>query len=256
MTAKCDDLPDAAPSGAVALGKYLALYGGVSRRAAVAAVRDGRVTVNGVTEENPARRIAAADKVFLDGAAVADGGGRKYYYMLNKPRGFLCSNSDPHGEKLAVDLLPVMPGVRLFSAGRLDKDSEGLIIFSNDGEYVERIAHPRYGICKRYLVELTRPISGEERESLCRGVVDEGETLHALAVESAGGRKVMITLNEGKKREIRRMTAAIGAPTVRLRRISLGGLSLGDLPVGSFRELTVEERQLSLLSEAAGRRHQ
>ena len=168
----------------LSLGKFLALYGGLSRRAAVTAVKDGRVEVNSFPETNPARKIYAGDQLKLDGKSVKAVSERKYYYMLNKPRGYLCSNYDPHCDKLACSLLPTVPGVRLFSAGRLDKDSEGLIIFSNDGDYVERIAHPRYGICKRYLVELTRSLSKSEIELLCRGITDAGETLRALAAEN------------------------------------------------------------------------
>ena len=183
---------------ALSLGKFLALYGGLSRRAAVTAVKDGRVEVNSLPETNPARKVSSGDQLKLDGKSIQAGNGRKYYYMLNKPRGYLCSNYDPHCDKLACSLLPAIPGVRLFSAGRLDKDSEGLIIFSNDGDYVERIAHPRYGICKRYLVELSRHLSEAGMATLCRGITDAGETLRALAIEPVGGRKYLMRERSAK----------------------------------------------------------
>ena len=238
-----------AAEDAPSLGKFLALRTSLSRRDAVAAVRAGRVRLDGAVVTEPASRVGEGSRVELDGVPVAGEVFRPLrYYMLNKPRGFVCSSADPHAEKLAVDLLPTEPGVRLFSAGRLDKESEGLLIFSNDGDYVEALSHPRNRVLKRYRVEVTRPMTEAELARIRAGIVDDGEMLRVIEVIPRGGCVYEFVLNEGRKREIRRLTAAVGAPTVGLRRFAVGGLELGSLPVGECRELTPEERRLSLLS--------
>lgn len=231
------------------LGKFLALRTPLSRRAAIAAVKAGRVRLDGATVTEPAARVGEESRVELDGIPVeGDVPRRLRYYMLNKPRGFVCSSADPHAEKLAVDLLPIEEGVRLFSVGRLDKESEGLLIFSNDGDYAEALSHPRNRVLKRYRVEVSRPMTEPELKRIRAGIVDGGEVLRAVEVIPRGGCAYEFVLNEGRKREIRRLTAAVGAPTVRLRRFAVGGLELGDLPVGKYRELTPEEQRLSLAS--------
>ena len=236
------------PDSTVPLGKFLALRTALSRRAAVEAVKAGRVRLDGETVREPARRVTPGSRVELDGNAVETDEARPLrYYMLNKPRGYVCSSADPHAEKLALDLLPVEPGVRLFSAGRLDTESEGLLIFSNDGDYVEELSHPRNRVLKRYRVEVARPLSEREMSRLREGIADDGEVLRAIEVIPRGGCAYEFVLNEGRKREIRRMTAAVGAPTKRLRRFAVGALELGDLPEGKFRELSPEERRLSLI---------
>ena len=237
------------PAETLPLGKFLALHTSLSRRAAVAAVKAGRVRLDGAIVTEPAMRVGEGSRVELDGGPVAGGVSRPLrYYMLNKPRGFVCSSADPHAEKLAVELLPVEEGVRLFSAGRLDRESEGLLIFSNDGDYVEALTHPRHRVLKRYLVEVTRPMTEAELKRIRTGIADDGEVLRVIEVIPRGGCSYEFVLNEGRKREIRRLTAAVGAPTVRLRRFALGELELGDLPVGKYRELTPEDRRLSLVS--------
>jgi 23S rRNA pseudouridine2605 synthase len=152
----------------------------------------------------------------------------------------VCSNADAHADLLAVDLLSSIPA-RLFSAGRLDKDSEGAIIFSNDGEFINRLTHPRYGILKQYKVYTAAELSADSLKSMVRGLNDDGEFLQAKAVRPVGSKCYEVILNEGKKREIRRLTAACGAPTVRLISENIGGIALGDLPAGKFRELTPAE---------------
>ena len=231
------------------LGKFLALHASLSRRAAVAAVKAGRVRLDGVAVTEPAERVGQGSRVELDGVPVTGDEPRPLrYYMLNKPRGFVCSSADSHAEKLAVELLPVEAGVRLFSAGRLDKESEGLLIFSNDGDYVEALSHPRNRVLKRYRVEVTRPMTEAEVQRIRAGIVDDGEMLRVIEVIPRGGSVYEFVLNEGRKREIRRLTAAVGAPTIRLRRLAMGELELGDLPLGQYRELTPEDRRLSLVS--------
>ena len=227
------------------LVKFLSAAGVASRRAAGDLVKAGRIAVNGRTIREPGFRILPADTVTLDGRPV-EPAGRFHYIMLNKPRGYVCTNADPHAPRKAVDLIRLNPPVRLFSAGRLDKESEGMILFSNDGDYVARLTHPRYEIRKTYLVRVTREFTEPELTRIRTGITDGGEHLRVISIAPAGNCLYRIVLNEGKKREIRRLTAAVGSPTLELRRIRIGGLALGDLPQGAFRELTPEEVALTL----------
>ena len=227
------------------LVNFLSAAGVASRRAAGDLVKAGRIAVNGRTIREPGFRILPADTVTLDGRPV-EPAGRFHYIMLNKPRGYVCTNADPHAPRKAVDLIRLDPPVRLFSAGRLDKESEGMILFSNDGDYVARLTHPRYEIRKTYLVRVTREFTEPELTRIRTGITDGGEHLRVISIAPAGNCLYRIVLNEGKKREIRRLTAAVGSPTLELRRIRIGGLALGDLPQGAFRELTPEEVALTL----------
>lgn len=221
------------------LVKYIAASGAASRRQSENFIRSGRVTVNGEVEYNPAHRVVPGEVVMLDGEKIS--AAEKFYYiLLHKPRGYVCSSSDRHAEKLAVDLLKKIPA-RLVSAGRLDKDSEGAIIFSNDGSFINKLAHPRYGVLKTYRVHTDKPLSKSDIDRICRGIMDDGEMLRAESVSDLGKNVYEFILNEGKKREIRRLTAACGAVTRRLIRLKIGETALGDLPAGSFRELTAGE---------------
>ncbi len=222
------------------LVKFLSSAGIASRRAAGDLVKSGRIAVNGTIITEPGFRLNPNDRVSCDGTPVLPTE-KKYYIMLNKPRGYVCTNADPHAERKAVDLIRLTPPVRLFSAGRLDKDSEGLILFSNDGDYVAKLTHPRYEVRKVYLVRLRRELTPAEIEMMLHGIRDNGELLRVLEVSRCGDATYQLTLNEGRNREIRRLTARIGSPTRRLKRLRIGELSLGKLPPGSWRELTPEE---------------
>jgi pseudouridine synthase len=136
--------------------------------------------------------------------------------------------------------------VRLFSAGRLDKESSGLILFSNDGDFVAQLTHPKYQIVKRYVVRLASELTSEAQKQMVRGIKDEGEFLKVLKVVPLGGCRYELYLNEGKKREIRRLTAALGAPTLELDRLSIGALELGKLPRGEWRRLDLSEVKAAL----------
>ena len=227
------------------LVKFLSASGAASRRAAGELVKAGRVTVNGRTTLEPGFLVSPGDTVTLDGKPVKPVASL-HYILLNKPRGYVCTNADPHAPLKAIDLIRLDPPVRLFSAGRLDKESEGMILFSNDGDYVARITHPRHEILKTYLVRVTREFSAGELARIRTGIRDQGELLRVISIERIGKCRYRIVLNEGRKREIRRLTAAAGAPTIELRRVRIGGLELGDLPEGAFRELSPEEVALTL----------
>ena len=159
----------------------------------------------------------------------------------------MCTASDPHAPLKALDLIVPAPPVRLFSAGRLDKESSGLILFSNDGDFVAQLTHPRFRIVKRYVVRLASELSPEAQKQMVKGVMDEGERLQVLRVRSLGGCRYELFLNEGKKREIRRLTAALGAPTLELDRLAVGQLQLGALPRGEWRRLSDAEVKAALM---------
>lgn len=229
----------------IRLVKFLSTYAGVSRRAAGDLVKNGCVTVDGKTVTEPGLRVTPENRVTLNGTPVK-AQQRKYYIMLNKPRGYVSTNADPHADKKAVDLIVLPDAPRLFSAGRLDKESEGMLLFSNDGEYVATLTHPRNEILKTYIIQLQRELTSAEISKILNGIEDDGEFLHALELNALGNRRYSIILNEGRKREIRRMTAAVGSPTLRLKRVKTGKLELGNLAAGQWRELTFEEMQASL----------
>ena len=223
----------------VNLVKFISASGAASRRQAETLIRSGQVTVDGSVMLNPAHRVSGDENICLNGRKIVCTE-KRWYILLHKPRGYVCSNADRHAGKLAVDLLQSIPA-RLVSAGRLDKESEGAIIFSNDGEFINFLTHPRYGVLKRYIVHTAGNIEENDLRRMENGIEDNGEMLKAEAVRRIGKNRYEFILNEGKKREIRRLTAACGAPTKRLIRVQIGKVELASLPEGEFRELTGEE---------------
>ena len=224
------------------LGKIISQAAFLSRRAAVTAIKSGRVRLNGKVCMNPAERIEPGMKIAFDRRPLEiPDTAEKWYVMLNKPAGYVCTASDPHAPLKALDLIVPAPPVRLFSAGRLDKESCGMILFSNDGDFVAQLTHPKYQIVKRYVVRLAAELSPEAQKQMVKGIRDDGEVLRVLSVRSLGGFRYELLLNEGKKREIRRLTAAAGAPTKRLIRVAIGSVELGTLPCGKYRDLSESE---------------
>ena len=234
------------------LGKLISQAAFLSRRAAVTAIKSGRVRINGKVCMNPAERIEQGMKIAFDRRPLEIPDlNEKWYVMLNNPTGYVCTASDPHAPLKALDLIVPAPPVRLFSAGRLDKESSGMILFSNDGDFVAQLTHPRYQIVKRYQVRLAAELTPEAQKQMIRGVKDDGEVLRVLKVRSLGGCRYELFLNEGKKREIRRLTAALGAPTLELDRLAIGALELGALPRGEWRRLSDREVKAALTSGSA-----
>ena len=244
MTEKSKNLQDT-EENTFNLSRFLSLSGIASRRKCADIVKAGLVRINGQTVTEPGCRVNPDDEVIYDGRPVRIE--QRIYIMLNKPRGYVCTNDDPHAKKRAFDLIKI-DGARLFSAGRLDKDSEGLLIITNDGDYAMLLTHPRHEIFKTYLVTTDAPIPAAELNRLRGGIVDDGERLLPQKIEEAGSCLYRFILNEGKKREIRRMIAAVGRKTVTLQRISVGALTLGGLESGKWRFLSEAEVKLSLLS--------
>lgn len=236
------------------LQRYLARCGVASRRACEEIIASGRVTVNGQpvtrlgTAVNPAR-----DRVEVDGRSVSPEQ-RAVYLALNKPKGILTSASDRRGRRVVLDLLSGVEE-RVFPVGRLDMDSEGLLLLTNDGELAYRLTHPRYLVSKTYLVTVSGDLDLAEVEKLRKGVdLDDGITGPAevarykgrkLAVASDGTHRSqwLVTIHEGRKRQVRRMFDAIGHRVHRLVRIKFGPIELGELAPGGFRHLWPEEVQ-------------
>ena len=203
--------------------------------------------VNQEIVKEPGLKISSKDKVvYADEQVLSQ---KKVYIMLNKPRAYICTNEDPYAPLKAVDLIKLpqeQASIRLFSAGRLDKDSEGLLIFTNDGDYVEKIMHPKYEILKNYQVTTTSEILDNVLEKLRRGIDDNYEFLKAHKIKKEGNCLYTFILNEGKKREIRRMIRFAGTEIRTLKRISLGSLTLGTLESGKWKYLTPEDIKKTL----------
>jgi len=236
------------------LHKWLAACGVASRRRAEDLVRQGRVSVNGVRVTRPGALCdPSSDIVEVDGRPVAPPQ-RRLYLALNKPPGYVSSLRDAHAEKLVVDLLPRDMALRVKPAGRLDKDSEGLMLLTDDGPLIHRLIHPRYEVEKEYRVG----VAGEADERLAAALVEgvELEEGWAEAVEAdvlrrgAGVSVLRVVLVQGRKRQIRRMLAALGRRVVFLRRVRIGPIRLGRLAQGKWRRLTRAE--VRLLYETVG----
>lgn len=234
------------------LVKFAARSGAASRRGAEDLIRGGRIAVNGVPETDPARKIdPLRDTVSCDGKILhAPEEQEKVYILLHKPRGYTTSHHDVHAEKLAVSLIDLPVAGKLVSAGRLDRESEGLLIFSNDGDFIHLLTHPRYGLKKRYRVTADQPLTEAGLRRIAAGITDRGERLKAdqIVPDKTPG-VYLITLQEGKKREIRRLLKACGAATLRLERLALGPVELGSLAPGRWRKLT--SREVAELRNAA-----
>ena len=226
----------------ISLSKYLSVCGTASRRKSTDLIKQGKVQVNREIIKEPGYKIAPQDEVVYAGKQVLSQ--KKIYIMLNKPRGCICTNDDPHAPVKALDLIKLPPeqaSIRLFSAGRLDKDSEGLLIFTNDGDYAEKIMHPKYEILKTYHVRTFSEISDKILDELRRGINDDNEFLKPKKVIRDGKCQYTFILNEGKKREIRRMVRFAETEIKSLKRISLGALTLGTLKSGEWKYLSPED---------------
>ncbi len=223
------------------LAKFLAHAGVASRRGAEQLIAEGRVTVDGATVTDPARDVTGDHAVAFDGEPVK-GAEPRVVYALHKPAGVVSTVSDTHGRRTVVDL--VKSDRRLYPVGRLDAESTGLILLTNDGELANRLTHPRYEVPKTYRATLAGPaITDSALRRLRQGVeLEDGRTAPA-SVRRLTPHQLDITIHEGRNRQVRRMCEAVGRPVRQLARIRFGPLELGDLRPGRARRLTAAELQ-------------
>jgi 23S rRNA pseudouridine2605 synthase len=220
------------------LQKVLARAGLASRRVCEDYIAEGRVTVNGEVAGLGRRVDPLTDVIELDGALVPIAPGL-VYYLLNKPAGVVTTAADTHGRATVVGLVPTEP--RVFPVGRLDADTEGLLLLTNDGELTHRLTHPSFGVEKEYLASVEGDPSPAVLRTLREGVeLEDGVTAPAKAVRVSAG-LIRLTIHEGRNRQVRRMCEAVGHPVVRLVRSRIGSLSDRKLKPGEWRELTPAE---------------
>ena len=234
----------------VRIQKFIAESGLCSRRAAEAAIVAGEVYVNGQKAELGQKVEPGTDKVTVRGKAIRAQAQPKLALVMHKPRGVVCSNRDPHAEQTIFDLLPrEWARLRLFCAGRLDKDSEGLVILTSDGDLANKLMHPSNLVVKRYYVSLEEGFPAGRLRQLLRGVVIEGEHLkveRANLVNPGSDRsstELDVHMHHGKKREIRQLFTALGFQVRRLRRYQIGSLRLKGIPLRGVKQLSTKEIQ-------------
>jgi 23S rRNA pseudouridine2605 synthase len=225
------------------LQKLIAAAGLASRREAERWIANGRVSVNSRTASLGDSADPARDRVEVDGRLLVTDG-RKFYLLVNKPVGYVTSLRDPQGRPVVTQLVKGI-SARLYPVGRLDLNTEGLLLLTNDGELAHRLAHPRHQVEKTYLARVRGALSKQGRLKLEEGVLlEDGITAPARVeqVRITGSHTWLeLTIREGRKRQVRRMCEAIGHPVSRLKRIRIAFLDLDDLPVGKFRHLSSEE---------------
>jgi 23S rRNA pseudouridine2605 synthase len=245
--------------GGIRLQKVLASAGVDSRRKSEEYIVTGRVTVDGEVATDPGRKVdPETQDVRLDGERLRPQ--KKRYYLLNKPPGYLCTNYDPSGRARAVDLIPAHD-TRLFTVGRLDESSQGLLLVTNDGDLAQRLAHPRYQVPRVYRVQVAGVPTPETLAQLRKGVhFAEGRfgVRRAKRLKTQGQSTFLeVELTQGQNREIRRLFARFGHKVMWLQRVAFGPLKLGDLPVGRFRPLRPDEvKSLQTFVRAAAERRQ
>jgi len=232
----------------IRLQLFMARSGVASRRRSEDLIVSGEVTVNGQVVTELGTKVSIEDEVRVSGRRIRPET-RHVYLALNKPRKYLCTASDPQGRPLAIDLLGNEYSERLFSVGRLDFMSSGLIIYTNDGDFAKRISHPSSGIEKEYRVETKDPIPEDLLKQYRAGIEVEGENYALRSYRFRTPRVVHLVLVEGRNREIRRVFAHARAAVRKVHRVRIGRVRLGDLPPGAHRPLSVKEID-SLLHDA------
>lgn len=237
----------------IRLQKLIAESGLCSRRKAEELIKQGKVTVNG-RPVHIGDGATAKDIITVDGTVLRrEKKRKKYYLMLNKPRGYVTTMSDELDRKCVTELLDDFPE-RVYPVGRLDRNSEGLLLFTNDGDFSNDIMHPSRHVSKTYRVTVRPPVSDEQLARLAEGVVIDGRKTLPAAVtvltQEQGRVVLQIVIKEGRNRQIRKMCEAVGLEVARLKRTAIGPLKLGMLKPGAYRELTSEE--LRALRSAMG----
>lgn len=228
----------------IRLQKYLAICGIASRRTSEKFILDGRVAVNSETVTEMGVQVdETKDIVTVDGEIIRPET-EKHYIAYNKPIGEVTTVSDPEGRATVMDKFADYP-VRLFPVGRLDYDSEGLLLLTNDGDMMNRVLHPSHEVLKTYWTKISNHVTQEDISALRKGVMIDGKLTSPASVrlirENTFDTVLLISIHEGRNRQVRKMAEAIGHKVVSLRRVGFGPVSLGDLPTGMWRPLTQEE---------------
>lgn len=224
----------------IRLQVYLAHCGVASRRASEQIILDGRVTVNGKLVTVLGEKVSIEDDVRLDGNKVTLEE-QKQYVLLYKPSGYVCSSSDEKDRQVAVDLLKEKYSERLYNVGRLDMYSQGLIIFTNDGDFAAKLSHPSSELEKEYIVDTSQDLPDDLAQKFESGLRVEGIFYKCKKAEKLKNRRMKVILVEGKNREIRKVFASQGMTVKRLVRIRIGSVSAGKMAPGDFRDLTSSE---------------
>lgn len=226
----------------VRLNKYLSNAGVCSRREADVLIQTGVVSVNGTIVTELGYKIAPEDVVQYDGETI--NAETKRYVLLNKPKGFITTMDDPRGRKTVMSLVKKACRERIYPVGRLDRETTGLLLFTNDGDMAKKLTHPRYQAKKIYHVELNKPVTKEDMERLLRGVdLEDGKTRvdEVSYIENGNSTEVGVEIHSGKNRIVRRLFEAMGYVVVKLDRVQFAGLTKKDLPRGYYRHLTEQE---------------
>lgn len=223
----------------IRLQSYLAKCGAGSRRSCENLILEGRVMVNNKVVTELGTKVNENDIVYVD-ATLAEPSEQSYYFVLNKPRGYVCTNYDPNETAYARDLIDIPEKNLLFNVGRLDKDSQGLIIFTNDGEFANTVMHPSSETEKEYIVKTDIDILKKDMDDAYRGLV---KPYKIKSYKLLGKREVSVVLTEGKNREIRNLFDILGYQVKKLTRIRIGDVHLGDLAGGHYRRMTKAEIQ-------------
>ncbi len=226
------------------LSKVLAAAGVASRRACEKLIFNGHVSVNDKMELIPQTMVTFKDSIAVDGKLIKHSE-NKVTYILNKPKGYLCSSKKIEDTKIVLDLFRSVK-VRLFTVGRLDKDTQGLIIVTNDGDFAQNVIHPSHNTEKEYLVKVQQEVTHEHLQAMSKGARIDGTFVKPVRVTKVRKGTFKIVVMEGKKREIRILAKDAGLKVMELTRIRIGGLKLGNLPLGTWREITSREQQAIL----------
>lgn len=229
----------------VRLQKYIAMCGKASRRKAEEMISDGRVTVNGEKALEQGIKVEiGADKVAVDGEELAIVS-KKYYIMLNKPVGYVSTVSDQYDRPTVIDLLSGEIKTRIFPVGRLDYETEGLLLLTNDGDFTYKVTHPKFEMGKTYIATVGNGLTVAGLNILKKGVYIDGYKTSPAEVEILNSERnetnVKITIHEGRNRQVRKMFEAVGVKVKELKRVSIGKVELGNLPSGRWRYLTSHE---------------
>ncbi len=221
------------------INKFLSRAGIASRRNAEQLVLDKRIKVNSKIMTDLAYKVDIKNDIVEFDNNIVSIVEEKYYLMLNKPVDYTSTNKSQFGEKIIYDLIDI--DTKLFSIGRLDKDSRGLILITNDGDLYNNLIHPRSEIFKEYKVKINMPLKSNDKLKLENGVDIGGYITNKSIIKYIEEDEILVKINEGKNRQIRRMFASLDYDVLDLNRLAIGNLRLGDLPIGEYRKLTVKE---------------